>query len=332
MTKTPRAMILAAGFGSRLGELTALRPKPMLPICGAPLVRWSVLWLRAQGIREIVINLHHLGEQIEAELGDGSTLGVAIAYSHEEGLILGTGGGLRQARPLLDDGHGTPIVVVNGKILTDLALAPLLAQHAERGSEATMVLREDREGVWGGELALAPDGKLASFLGKRRAGLADEPVGPRMMFTGVHVISPRFLDRVPPQGEQCIVRTAYRELFEHQGIDAWVHAGYWWEHSTVERYLEGLASVLEGRVALPWAEQPLVGVDPSATLEPGVEVVQPVRVGARARIGAGAKLGPDVEIGDEAEVAAGVRVERASVWPGARVDADAIATVVAGRD
>lgn len=328
--KTPRAMILAAGFGTRLGELTALRPKPMLPICGAPLVRWSVLWLRAQGIREIVINLHHLGEQIEAELGDGAALGVAIAYSHEEGLILGTGGGLRQARPLLDDGHGTPIVVVNGKILTDLALAPLLAQHAARDSEATMVLREDREGVWGGELALGPEGKLATFLGKRRPGLADAQVGPRMMFTGVHVISPRLLDRVPPQGEQCIVRTAYRALFEtEQGIDAWVHRGYWWEHSTIERYLEGLANVLEGRVALPWAEQPLVGVDPSAELGPGVQLVQPVRIGANARIGAGAKLGPCVEIGAGAQVAAGVRVERSCVWPGAKVEADAVATVVA---
>lgn len=328
--KTPRAMILAAGFGTRLGELTALRPKPMLPICGAPLVRWSVLWLRAQGIREIVINLHHLGEQIAAELGDGAALGVAIAYSHEEGLILGTGGGLRQARPLLDDGHGTPIVVVNGKILTDLALAPLLARHVARDSEATMVLREDREGVWGGELALGPEGQLATFLGKRRPGVSDDQVGQRMMFTGVHVISPRLLDRVPPQGEQCIVRTAYRELFEtERGIDAWVHRGYWWEHSTIERYLEGLANVLEGRLALPWAEQPLVGVDPSASLGPGVELVQPVRIGANARIGAGAKLGPCVEIGAGAQVAAGVRVERSSVWPGARVEADAVATVVA---
>jgi mannose-1-phosphate guanylyltransferase len=323
----PRAMILAAGFGTRLGGLTALRPKPMLPICGAPLVRWSVLWLRAQGIREIVINLHHLGEQIEAELGDGSALDVAIAYSNEEGMILGTGGGLRQARPLLDDGKGTPIVVVNGKILTDLALAPVLAQHRERESEATMVLRRDVEGVWGGELAIGHDGKLATFLGKTREG--SEP-GPKMMFTGVHVIAPRFLDRVPPQGEQCIVRTAYRELFESgPGIAAWEHEGYWWEHSTTERYLEGLANVLEGRVALPWAEGELTGVDPTAVVEEGAEVIGPVRIGAGARIGPGAKIGPDVEIGARAQVAAGVKVERASVWPDARVTSDLVGGVAA---
>jgi NDP-sugar pyrophosphorylase family protein len=318
-------MILAAGFGTRLGELTAIRPKPMLPICGAPLVRWSVLWLRAQGIREFVINLHHLGEQIEAELGDGSALGVAIAYSHEEGMILGTGGGLRQARPLLDDGKDTPIVVVNGKILTDLALAPVLAQHRERGSEATMVLRRDVEGVWGGELAIGGDGKLATFLGRTREG--SEP-GEKMMFTGIHVIAPRFLDRVPAQGEQCIVRTAYRELFETgPGIDAWEHEGYWWEHSTTARYLEGLANVLEGRVELPWAESPVVGVDPTAMIEEGVEVLGPVRIAAGARIGRGAKIGPCVEIGAGARVAAGVKLERASVWPGARVVEDLVDSV-----
>ena len=207
---------------------------------------------------------------------------------------------------------------------------PSVPQRDEGGVATGRLPREDREGVWGGELALGPEGKLATFLGKRRPGLADAQVGPRMMFTGVHVISPRLLDRVPPQGEQCIVRTAYRALFEtEQGIDAWVHRGYWWEHSTIERYLEGLANVLEGRVALPWAEQPLVGIDPSAELGPGVELVQPVRIGANARIGAGAKLGPCVEIGAGAQVAAGVRVERSCVWPGAKVEADAVATVVA---
>src|SRR5690606_24581561 len=101
---------------------------------GTPLVKWAVLWLRHQGIRELVINLHHLGDQIEAALGNGNALGVDIQYTREDGMILGTGGGLRNARSLLDDGHGTPIVVLNGKILMDLALEPVLRLH--QGAEA----------------------------------------------------------------------------------------------------------------------------------------------------------------------------------------------------
>ncbi|HVI01972.1 MAG TPA: NDP-sugar synthase [Enhygromyxa sp.] len=319
--RTPRAMILAAGYGTRLGELSKARPKPMLPICDAPLVRWAVLWLRAQGVREIVINLHHLGEQIVADLGDGSALGVAIAYSHEEGLILGTGGGLRKAKPLLDDGHDTPIVVVNGKILVDLALGPVLAAHRQRSAEATMVLRSDAEGIWGGTLAADLErGVLATFLGETQP---DAQPGPAMMFTGIHVMQPSFIDRVPPDGEQCIVRTAYRQLFhEPRGVDVHTHAGYWWEHSTIERYLQGIANVLDGRANLPWAERPVVGVDPSAIVELGVEIDARVYVGPGARIGAGAKLGPHTQIGAAAVVAPGVRVERAAVWPGATLERD----------
>lgn len=331
-TRRPRAMILAAGFGTRLGELTQVRPKPMLPICGAPLVRWAVLWLRAQGVRELVINLHHLGEQIVEELGDGSALGLEIAYSHEEGLILGTGGGLRQAKSLLDDGHDSPIVVVNGKILVDLQLGPVLDAHTRRGAEATMVMRPDAEGIWGGSLATDPStGTLATFLGQSRRPewiRPDAEPGPPMMFTGVHVIQPRFIDRVPPTGEQCIVRTAYRQLFdEPRGIDVHTHAGYWWEHSTPQRYLQGIANVLDGRAVLPWAERPVVGVDPSAKIAAGAELDERIYVGPGATIGAGTKLGPHVQIGAGAKVAPGVRVERAAVWPGASLDHDLIDAV-----
>lgn len=322
MSKSPRAMILAAGFGTRLGELTQRRPKPMLPVCGAPLVRWSALWLRAQGVRELVINLHHLGEQIVEELGDGSALGLAIAYSHEEGMILGTGGGLRQAKHLLDDGHDSPIIVVNGKILVDLDLRPVLEAHRRRAAEATMVLRADAERVWGGSLAAAPDGTLATFLGETRTGVQ---AGPEMMFTGIHVMQPRFIDRVPAHGEQCIIRTAYRQLFaEPRGIDVHTHAGYWWEHSTIERYLQGIANVLDGRASLPWAERPVVGVDPSAKIAAGVEVDARSLVGPEATIGAGARIGPHVEIGAKAHVAPGVSLERASVWPGATLEHDLV--------
>ncbi len=324
-TRPVRAMILAAGFGTRLGELTSLRPKPMLPVCGAPLVRWAALWLRAQGIRELVINLHHLGEQIVEELGDGSALGLAIAYSHEEGMILGTGGGLRQARHLLDDGRDSPIVVVNGKILVDLDLAPVLDAHRRRRAEATMVLRADEERVWGGSLAVDPDGTLATFLGDTRA---DAKPGPEMMFTGIHVMQPSFIDRVPAEGEQCIIRTAYRQLFgEPRGIDVHVHAGYWWEHSTVERYLQGIANVLDGRASLPWAERPVVGVDPSAKIAPAVEIDSRARVGVGAQIEAGVRIGPHVDIGTGARVAPGVRLERAAVWPGAVVERDLVDAV-----
>jgi NDP-sugar pyrophosphorylase family protein len=298
----------------------------MLPVCGSPLVRWAVLWLRHHGVRQIVINLHHMGDQIEAELGSGRELGVDIAYSREE-TILGTGGGLRQARSLLDDGKGTPIVALNGKILMELNLADLVARHRARGAEATWVMRRDTEGIWGGSLAADGEGRMATFLGETREGSTP---GDLLMFTGVHLFEPRLFDRIPAEGEQCVARTAYRELFRSgQGLDVHISEGYWWEHSTVARYLQGIENVLEGRVDLPQADRPLRGVDPSARVADDVQVRGPVWIGADAEIGAGATIGPHTQIGRGAKVADGITVERSVVWEGVELGRDARGEVFA---
>ena len=108
-------MILAAGRGERLRPLTDHTPKPLLPIAGLPLIVHQVGWLASAGVHDIVINLHHLGGQIEGCLGDGSQLGVSITYSREEAL-LDTGGGIARALPLFG---GMPFVILNGDIWTD---------------------------------------------------------------------------------------------------------------------------------------------------------------------------------------------------------------------
>ena len=107
-----KAMILAAGLGTRLLPLTKDCPKPMLKVAGKPLLEHHVEWLKAAGIREIVINLHHLGEQIEAYFGDGHRFGVTIGYSREA-VLLDTGGGIAKALPLLG---GDPFIWMNGDI------------------------------------------------------------------------------------------------------------------------------------------------------------------------------------------------------------------------
>ena len=319
-TSGMRAMIMAAGFGTRLGELSDQRPKPMLPVCGAPLIRWAALWLRSQGIREIVINLHHRGEQIEAELGDGSALGLAIAYSREAE-ILGTGGGLRNARALLDDGKGTPIVAMNGKVILDLELAQVLALHEAHDAEATMVLRADPEAERWGSLRTDSAGRVTHLLGK--PGPGGQAGGPALMFTGVQVLAPRFLDRIPREGQQCVVRTAYSELHAEGGAYCgFMTDEYWWEHSTVERYLQGVANVIEGRARVSYAPGLVRGIDASAEIDPTATVDPAVWIGPRVKVGAGAWIGPRVMLGAGVIVEPGRRLQDAIVWDGVRVTRD----------
>ena len=115
-------MILAAGRGERLRPLTERIPKPLIPIGSEPLIVHQLRWLHRAGIREVVINLHHLGDQIERTLGAGNDLGVRIHYSVEERL-LDTGGGIKNALPVLGD---EPFVLLNGDIWTSYRFANLV--------------------------------------------------------------------------------------------------------------------------------------------------------------------------------------------------------------
>ena len=116
-----KVMILAAGRGSRLAPITDTTPKPLLPIQGKPLLEWQFRSLRRAGLTDVVINLHHLGEQIEAFVGDGERFGMQVQYSREPAL-LETGGGIVHALPLLGS---EPFLVLNGDIHSDFDFATL---------------------------------------------------------------------------------------------------------------------------------------------------------------------------------------------------------------
>src|SRR5574342_905158 len=98
-----KAMVFAAGQGERLRPLSEKIPKALVPVAGRPMIEYPLLWLRHYDIREVIINLHHLGDQIAAYLNDGAKLGLNIIYSREQQL-LDTGGGLLKAKPFLQDG------------------------------------------------------------------------------------------------------------------------------------------------------------------------------------------------------------------------------------
>ncbi|MBI5480793.1 MAG: NDP-sugar synthase [Deltaproteobacteria bacterium] len=307
-----RAMILAAGYGTRLGTLSDERPKVLLPVCDQPLIRFALALVRGAGIREVVINLHHQAELVEAEMGDGASAGVRVAWSREPRL-LGTGGGVKQAAPLLGD---ETFVVVNGKVVIDLDLAAVVAAHRQAGALATMVVRPDPDAARWGAIAVDEGGRVRDLLG---AG--------GYMFTGVHVVEPELLARIP-DGEQCIIRTAYQgALRDHAPLHAFVQAGYFAEHSTLARYLDGNVALLRGATAAapPTA---LRGIDAAATVSPDAVIHEPVRLGPRARIGAGAVIGPDVVVGHDAEVAPDARLRECVVWDGARAAGELTRAIV----
>lgn len=318
-----RAMLLCAGLGTRLGPLSDERPKPMLPVCDVPIVRYGIALLVGHGIRDIVINVHHRGEVIERELGDGAALGARIVYSHEDP-ILGTGGALKQALPLLDpDGRDEPFVSMNGKLIFDLDVTALLEAHRrDDGVLGTMVVRRVPDALAWGAVDVRPDER-------GRPRVRDILGDGQHMFCGVHVTRPSVMARLP-DGECDSIRQGYLPwlragepvaAFEHEG-------GYFAEHSTPRRYLDSNLALLAGeRLRFPPAA--LVGVDPRALVDRSAEIRPPVRISREAVIGAGAIVGPDVVVGAGARVAPGARLSRTIVWANAHAEgtlADAIVT------
>src|SRR5215213_2908032 len=181
-----KAMILAAGLGTRLRPLTNTIPKPLLPVGGTPLIVWNLLLLKRHGFRDVVINLHHLGPLIEQALGDGSKFGLRILYSKEP-MILGTGGGIKQAEPNFS---GEPVLVLNGDTLFELDLSALCAFHLERKAAGTLVLREDPEAARWGLVEVGAEDRIVRITGRGLAGT--QPTTPRM-FAGVHILNTRLL-------------------------------------------------------------------------------------------------------------------------------------------
>jgi NDP-sugar pyrophosphorylase family protein len=319
-------MLLAAGRSTRLGALGLAAPKPLVPVCGYPAIRFGLHAAARAGARRAVVNVFHRGDLVQAVLGArvvGPGSAIDIAYSVETDL-LGTGGGLAKARPLFEAG---PLLVMNAKVVADLDLTALLAAHGRAGAVATMLLRDDPDARRWGAIGVDSSGRVVSIL-DARSPLPPEGAVTERMFTGVHVLTPALLDRLQPVVSD-VIRDAYMPaLRAGETITAVTHAGYFAEHSTPERYLAGNLALLRDPGLLRDPPGPLVGVDPAAVIDGRARVLERCRIEAGAVVEAGAAIGPDVVLAGGARVAAGVRVERTVVWPGAVVTGDVADAVV----
>jgi NDP-sugar pyrophosphorylase family protein len=217
-----RAMVLAAGRGTRLAPLTDRLPKPLMVVAGRPMLAHILDFLRAGGIEEVVVNLHHLGDLIEHEIGDGRSFGLRVQYSRESE-ILETGGGIKRAEPLL---RGEPFVVANGDSLLELPLRDVLDAHRARGGIATMVVRPAPDVARWGVIELDAGDRV-----RRVAGLPEgPPVEPvrRFMFPGLHVFEPRVFDAMRPGTAFSVTRETYPNLIRGgEAVYGYVTAARW---------------------------------------------------------------------------------------------------------
>lgn len=323
---TLAGMVLCAGLGTRLRPLTERVPKPAVPVCGVPLVAWTLALLANAGVRRAVVNVHHLPERMAAAArAAAARLGLELAVS-EEPVIAGTGGALREARALL--AGADTILLVNGDVLFDVDLAAALAAHRASRALATMVLLPMPAGATYAAVEVDAGGAVRRIAGKFGPGApGGAPLSP-WHFSGVHVLSRALLDHVPATPFECDVnREVYPALMAGGAVRGFVASGYWNDLGTPARYLAANQDVLAGRVPLarfagtePFAAAGAapggILVGPGARVDPDAVIAPPALVGAEAIVEALAVVGPGAVIGAGARVAGGAEVRDAVVWDG----------------
>lgn len=308
-----RALVLAAGLGTRLRPLTLQLPKPLLPVLGEPLLAHTLRRLAALGCEATAINLHHLGEQIRASFGEAFE-GMPLVYS-EEPEPLGTLGAIPPLQEFL--AQADLVLLVNGDSLCRWPLDRLLRHHLEAGPEATLLLASHPDPAdFGGGVAIDRAGSILAFRG---SDPASSGAAHRYTFAGAHVFQPKLVAGVEP-GFADIVRDLYEPALKAgRRLDAIVTSRPWYDLGTPGRYLEA---------NLEWARA--ARRKPAGVLYQGPGVV----IGPGARVdGAVLEAGVEIEAGatiEDSLILAGARIGHGShlrsalIGPGAVVPPDTV--------
>ena len=185
-----RAFVLGAGLGTRLRPLTLQLPKPLIPVHQRPLVEHAFAHLHSAGVREFVINTHHLPDEFRRAFSDGTWQGCPLTFRHEP-ILLETGGGLANVQDLLrDDG---PFLVYNGDVFSDLPLAPAIAQHTADGNMVTLILRST--GPLRNVALEVAERRVIDLRNTRGTNHPDQ-----FQFTGLYIVEPAFFPYLPDRG------------------------------------------------------------------------------------------------------------------------------------
>jgi mannose-1-phosphate guanylyltransferase len=310
-----KAMVLAAGKGTRLFPLTGEVPKPMAPVVDTPIIRHIFELLSGHGVTDAHVNVHYLADALLAAYGEESRVnGMTVRLSREDEL-LGTAGGVKR---LAENFDGT-FVVVSGDALTDVNLGELVRLHEEKGALATIALRRVFDTSEFGVVELDGDGNILGFQEKPNPADAISTLAN----TGIYVFEPRALEYVPEGTFFDFARDVFPRFLEAGEMFVGYQGDFYWSDiGTLEAYRQAQYDVLSGRVRVrvPGEKRgDSLWVGENAQIHPSVDIEGHVLVGKDAVIGRGVTLSGDVTVGTDCWVRPGATIKRSILLPGASV-------------
>lgn len=306
-----KAMLLAAGLGTRMRPLTLLRPKPALPVMNRPLVAHTLAALARLGVREVIVNTHHLAAAMRRAAREACPHGMRLRFSHERE-ILGSAGGVRKLRRWLGD---EPFLLLNADMVFDFDLRPLIALQQRTAARAVVSLQPPPSSGRYGAVVTDAEGRVLSFGGWPRPAR-----GRAWHFTGIHVMDPAILDRLRP-GYSETARDLYGPLIaEGEPILGKLLRGPWYDLSSPALYLASQGALLRRGFG---------GATAGRSLAPGARVAASAQV-ERSVVGRGCRIGPgarvrdsvlweDVLVGEGARVSGSILADDVKIEAGERV-------------
>jgi mannose-1-phosphate guanylyltransferase len=326
-----KAMILAAGKGTRVRPLTYDLPKPMIPVLGKPVMAYLIEHLRKHGISEIMVNVAHLHEKIEEYFGEGEQFGVQIGYSFEgytkeDGSVvavpIGSAGGMKKIQEFGGFFDDTTIVLC-GDALIDLDLKAALLEHRRKGAMATVITKEvpwDKVSSYG-VVVTDQNSRITQFQEKPK----QEEALSNFISTGIYIFEPEVIDLIP-SGVEFDIGSQLFPLLAEKGMPFYAQGRpfNWLDIGSVSDYWEVLQNVLTGEVNhmdVPGIEiEPGLWVGLNTSIDwNGTTIKGPVYIGSGVKIEAGATIIGPTWIGHGSHICEGAEVVRSVLFEYTRV-------------
>ena len=249
-----KAMVLAAGLGTRLRPLTNDRPKALVELAGRTLLEITLKRLRDFGVSDVIINLHHFADLVESYLKANQNFGLKIEISREDAALLDTGGGLKKAAHFFQRGAGReePFFLHNVDVISDIDLAEMLTYHIEKQALATLAVQARETSRY---LLFDESLELCGRRTGRQGGsqLVRPVKDPQpLAFSGIHVISPRFLTMMTEQGAFSIIDSYLRVEEQGERIAGFRADQYYWRDlGKAEHIAQAAEEIADKRIVLP---------------------------------------------------------------------------------
>jgi mannose-1-phosphate guanylyltransferase len=309
-----RAMVLAAGLGTRLRPLTYEIPKPMVPVLDRPVMEHILDLLCRHGFEQVIANLHYFPDSIREHFGE------RLSYRYEEEL-LGTAGGVRACAEFFGD---QPFLVISGDALTDIDLTALAARHRDAGGIATLSVKQVADTREYGVVLHDREGRVTGFQEKPAPEEALSDLGN----CGIYVFSPEIFDYFPDRPFADWAQDVFPALLAND-VPFHIHevGEYWNDVGSLGELRQGTFDALDGELRLDIAGEevaPGVTVADGARPPADAEIDGPVGIGRDVSLGRGVRLTGPIVLGDDASVGDGAQLRSSIVFPGTEILADAI--------